>query len=223
MDVYARGSLDELLLLLPRSFPHCEWTKSRMETLEPLFSTDWVSDLISTWTEMLFSLHALEQPEILEIGCFEGRMSRWLLESFPKSQLTVVDTFLGGEDQKELDLSDLRKKFERNTFSFKDRVEIYQGKSHRVLPAFIEQSKAFDFIYIDGSHQSSDVLFDACVSFHLLKPKGLMCFDDFIWAPEGVAKHLLPQTAILAFLVTHAEKMHLIGQRGRQMWVMKYA
>ena len=41
--------------------------------------------------------------------------------------------------------------------------------------------ESFDIIYIDGSHAVNDVLEDAVLSFRLLKPEGILIFDDYRW------------------------------------------
>ena len=43
------------------------------------------------------------------------------------------------------------------------------------------QRPGFDLIYIDGSHVARDVLLDACCAFALLRPGGIMMFDDYEW------------------------------------------
>ena len=37
----------------------------------------------------------------------------------------------------------------------------------------------FDLIYIDASHYAPDVLSDAVLAFKLLKPGGILIFDDY--------------------------------------------
>jgi predicted O-methyltransferase YrrM len=56
--------------------------------------------------------------------------------------------------------------------------------------------KTFDFIYVDGSHQTADVLLDACLSFKLVKPGGIILFDDYAGG-AGVG------AAVDAFLAAH--------------------
>lgn len=40
---------------------------------------------------------------------------------------------------------------------------------------------AFDFYYVDGSHVAPDVMADAVLGWRLLKPGGIMVFDDYEW------------------------------------------
>ena len=46
--------------------------------------------------------------------------------------------------------------------------------------------ETYDIIYIDGSHATSDVLEDAVLSYRLLKPGGLLIFDDYHWAGRSI-------------------------------------
>ena len=39
--------------------------------------------------------------------------------------------------------------------------------------------ESFDIVYIDGSHATADVLEDAVLSYRLLKPGGVLIFDDY--------------------------------------------
>ena len=78
----------------------------------------------------------------------------------------------------------------------------------------------FDFIYIDGSHIAKDVLTDACMAWPLLKPKGLMVFDDYLWTPN--ARDILhrPKLAIDAFVNIFAEEVEIVHV-GYQLVVRK--
>eukprot|EP00633_Aureoumbra_lagunensis_P007093 CAMPEP_0197306962 /NCGR_PEP_ID=MMETSP0891-20130614/4347_1 /TAXON_ID=44058 ORGANISM="Aureoumbra lagunensis, Strain CCMP1510" /NCGR_SAMPLE_ID=MMETSP0891 /ASSEMBLY_ACC=CAM_ASM_000534 /LENGTH=396 /DNA_ID=CAMNT_0042789867 /DNA_START=60 /DNA_END=1247 /DNA_ORIENTATION=+ len=58
---------------------------------------------------------------------------------------------------------------------------------------------AFDFIYIDGDHSSSQVLTDAVLAFRLLRTGGIMAFDDY-GGPPGPT-----QRGIHAFLDAFSE------------------
>ena len=75
------------------------------------------------------------------------------------------------------------------------------------------RSSTFDLVFVDGSHQASDVLTDAVISFQLLRIGGLMIFDDYLWGlhlesnqdPLGV-----PKQGIDAFLNVFQKKMQIV-------------
>jgi predicted O-methyltransferase YrrM len=158
---------------------------------------------------------------ILEIGAFEGRTTRWMLEHAPKADVVVIDTFAGGDDQAELALDGLRGRFDLNIASHHHRLTVLSGRSDEML-SYLVGGKAyqFDFIYVDGSHHATDVLFDAVSAWRLLKIGGLMCFDDYTWHSEDPS-YQLPRAAIDAFV--HIYHDHLVVPRmpDRQCWVEK--
>jgi predicted O-methyltransferase YrrM len=88
------------------------------------------------------------------------------------------------------------------------------------LASCVDNKNLFDFIYIDGSHVAKDVLTDACMAWPLLKPKGLMVFDDYLWSPS--ARDILhrPKAAIDAFTNLFAEEVEIVHV-GYQLVVRK--
>lgn len=81
----------------------------------------------------------------------------------------------------------------------------------------------FDFIYVDGSHQGPAVLFDAVVAFELLKPEGLMCFDDYVLygSEKDFDPMHAPRSAITYFAQVNAERLEVLDV-GTQVWLRKY-
>lgn len=158
----------------------------------------------------------------LEIGCFEGRTTRWLLENVltdQTSRITVIDTFKGSPEFESLGIdSDFHERFEKNIADYKDKVDIRYGRSDNVLIHLLDglhpksakskfHSPQFDFIYVDGSHMAADVLSDAVLSWPLLKLGGVMCFDDLHWGEENLQKWERPQIAIEAFVSCYASQL----------------
>ena len=87
------------------------------------------------------------------------------------------------------------------------------------LNSYVDSTNLFDFIYIDGSHIAKDVLTDACMAWPLLKPKGLMVFDDYMWGSPRDILHR-PKLAIDAFTNLFAEEAEII-HAGYQLVVRK--
>ncbi len=115
----------------------------------------------------------------LEVGCYEGGSAVWMLENVlthEESTLTCIDPFLpwfGGEVSKKRFLSNVK------LAGGADRTNLIIGYSQvelRKLPL-----ESFDIVYIDGDHSAIAVLQDAVLSWPLLKPGGLVIFDDYAW------------------------------------------
>jgi predicted O-methyltransferase YrrM len=65
----------------------------------------------------------------------------------------------------------------------------------------LAENRQFDFIYVDGSHDSTDVIADAVLGFQLLSPGGIMLFDDYFW-PVHADVFRTPQPAIDFFIAS---------------------
>jgi predicted O-methyltransferase YrrM len=154
--------------------------------------------------------------QFLEVGCYEGRASVWMLENTP-AELTVIDTFKGGEDlPNEENLFD---RFTENVKPYIDRVEAMQGASRDALKELCEYQ--FDFIYIDGSHLAKSVLEDAVLAFPLLKEGGIMIFDDYTWG-AGMNFYDVPRTGIDAFLLVYGNQLNVL-EKNSQAIILKKA
>ncbi len=62
-------------------------------------------------------------------------------------------------------------------------VEFYEESSHRVLPRLEAAGVALDFAFIDGSHLFDFTLLEFFYIDRMLKPGGLIVFDD-MWMPS---------------------------------------
>lgn len=187
----------------------------------PGFSRDWFSAGAASWAELLKPLAGAE-CHALEIGVFEGMSTVWLLENVlthPGSTLTYVDTFAGGPDHAGWDLGGLEARFLANTAAYRAKLVGHKGTSGDVLPGL--PRGRYDFVSVDGSHDAADVLADAVLAWPLLKPGGLVCFDDYGWwidpAPEKS-----PKLAVDAFLAVMRGRCEVV-KKDYQVWVRKPA
>lgn len=155
--------------------------------------------------------------EVLEIGSYEGRSARWLLDNVlthPNAWLRCIDPF---EDTRRWQL------FEHNTRYYNnDQCSARKSKSVEYLPQLRQEGARFDFIYIDGSHEAPDVLFDAVLSFEMLRIGALMCFDDYAWNPGLDGTVHAPQLAIAAFCTVNKERLEIL-HAGVQVWLRRIA
>jgi len=178
------------------------------------------------------------QPrKALEIGCFEGQTATFLLDMCPSvKELYCIDTWGGsvehgdGSMGKTWNFVDVEYRFGRNIIDSLERrdprpeVIKLKGFSHRCLSQLIEEHEGtFDWVYIDGSHFSDDVLIDAVLALKLLRPGGLMIFDDYEWKPhDDMANDVnLPMMGIDAFIKTHKDRHIDVMEMGYQVFLRK--
>lgn len=188
------------------------------------FTQDWFSHNIGNFQHIKSELKEINF--ILEVGCFEGRATCWMLENMLSDNgvITVIDTFKGSAEHEELDLSEMRKTFGENVEKARKEtqfVDVLQDTSYDGLAYLIRggDHEHFDFIYIDGSHKAPDVLTDACMAFGLLKPGGVMLFDDYMWmAMPGITNQ--PKLAVDAFTTVFSDRA-IIRMTGYQLAIQK--
>jgi predicted O-methyltransferase YrrM len=154
------------------------------------FTVDWFDVAAkSNFERELARFKGQPNLKFLEVGSYEGRASCWMLENIltqDSSRLTCIDTFEGsmehhiGNRPEELKLATLYDRFLDNIERWQDKVEVKVGYSQIILRE-MPVDEVYDFIYIDGSHMAKDVLEDGILAWRMLKPGGLMIFDDYEW------------------------------------------
>lgn len=169
-----------------------------------MYSEFWFDMNISVWEKLFQKVKGLPNLHFLEIGCFEGRATTWLLKNVltdPSSKITVIDTFEGSWEHQEMgkNIENLEKNFLENIKEYKDKVNVYKAKSQDILFTFLPEQ--FDFIYIDGSHDAADVLRDGVFAWDLIKKEGVIVFDDYTWG-KGLPQETRPHAAINGCLNT---------------------
>lgn len=146
----------------------------------------------SNFNKYLSKFKGRDGLRFLEIGPFQGNATCYMLDNILTGSdctITCIDTFLGSLEHKELEVNcdNLFNIFSSNISEWKDKVIMLIGKSQEELRRDHLRYPIYDFIYIDGSHTSPDVLEDAILSFRLLKADGIMAFDDYLWKmPESI-------------------------------------
>jgi len=119
--------------------------------------------------------------DYLEIGCFEGLSSFYVLSKYNAVNAFLIDVWgMPNPNSKTLsnNFDKVEKAFDENLSDYTfTKVKDDSVVSMRKL---LKQDKSFDFIYIDGSHNGEDILSDAIEAFKILKKDGLIFFDDFL-------------------------------------------
>lgn len=201
------------------------------------FTNKWFEGAKAVWNELIPQINP---TRILEIGSYEGASGCYLIEQLACSkeiELHCVDTWEGGIEHKEggfveANMSDVETRFHHNLgVAVKGakhcvQLEVHKGFSDVALAKLLVAGKGgyFDFIYVDGSHQAPDVLFDAILSFKLLRNNGVIAFDDYLWQeklPYGVDPIRCPKPAIDAFTNIYCRKVRVISAPLNKLYVQK--
>lgn len=160
----------------------------------PRYTTDYVTAHIPNWTDALRGIVGKPDALGLEIGAFEGRSSRWFLETIltgPRSRLIVLDPFP-------------RPNFHPNMADLAPRMDYLREPSQAALRDRRWRQASLDFAYIDGDHTARAVLEDSVLVWRLLKPGGVLIWDDYLWKAEDNTDPLRnPRPAIDAFLAIY--------------------
>ena len=194
------------------------------------FSNNWFDLTAKKNWNLLFDKH--KPKKYLEIGSFEGRSLCELIERndwTPHLNCTAIDTFKGGREHSSMNLASLEQQFDENVKVALDRainkcsVRKIVAKSEVALPGLINlgEINSFDFIYVDGSHEAPDVLFDAVNSMKLLKVGGILGFDDYTWNHTTSDITTTPKMAIDAFLLNFAGRYKFAISVLNQIYIQK--
>ena len=144
---------------------------------------------IPNWELLLQRFKGVLDLNFLEMGCANGRASYWMCDQIltgENSRLYSIDQF---ETQRYIPKKNWHIQLnEEVDISFKENLKpmIDIGKCVFIQSTVndfmrMDNSREYDFIYIDASHEPEDVLDDAIEAFKALKPGGIIVFDDYGW------------------------------------------
>jgi hypothetical protein len=163
----------------------------------------------------------------LQVGAFTGDASVWLADNVltgAGSSLTDVDTWAGSDEpeHEKFDWADVERTYDANVWLCP--VDKFRGTSEtffRSVPA----RPLFDFIYIDGDHTSFGVLNDAVNAYHVLKPGGMLAFDDYLWQSHSGDPLDCPAPAVNAVKRLYKGRLECLPDAGEpaQVWFRKVA
>lgn len=141
--------------------------------MQQVFSQDWTAPLRHTVTKHLKNW--IGRPcRYLEIGVFEGRGARLVIDNLlthPDSRYTGIDSWAQRKSGK------LQK--QRAVANIGHDGELIKGDSTEVMWEFLMEGREFDIIYIDAGHEFWQAFSDGLIAWQLLKPGGVLFFDDW--------------------------------------------
>jgi len=178
------------------------------------FSEDWFNNNIPMWRGIITD----KKPRrILEIGSFEGRSTCYMIlecSKYGSLDIFCIDSWQGGVEHAGKDFNEIEARFERNVATaisqVKNPVHIHKRKglsSIELSRMVVNCEGEFDLIYVDGSHEASDVFLDAAMAFKLCAVGGTLIFDDYKAVHTEEQRFDYPALAINAFIETHANKL----------------
>ena len=192
-------------------------TSTKTQQVEYQLTAMWYREHVRSWAAIV---NHFKPKTYLEVGSFEGGSLTWFTEALAnyndKFTIYCVDTWEGGEDHDKGIMQAVESRFDFNLEVLRRRyaADIYKIKAQSYLALsqllvnqnFVEH---FDLIFIDGSHQSPDVILDCCLAYKLLKRGGVLILDDYIWRHELGILHE-PKLAIDSFVNIYRDKLAFI-------------
>jgi predicted O-methyltransferase YrrM len=178
------------------------------------FTTDWTSGNFTVWRRVLSPLRG-EPLQILEVGSWEGRSALFFLGFFPRASIVCIDTFQDSADMRAANVtraSDIEARFDRNLAPAGNRVEKIKDRSAAALERLAAQGRHFDLVYIDGDHSPEAVTADSERVWPLVRPGGVIIWDDYNWGRALLPYEQRPQSAIDAFLATRQGAYRLLAK-----------
>jgi predicted O-methyltransferase YrrM len=161
------------------------------------FTSDWFTRNIPNFEHIKNNLQTNlgSIDAILEVGAHEGRATCWMMQNMLSDTGTIisvdpfanyhVNPFTGEFPTAERTWENRFRSNTQQARKPKQTQIVHVACSFPILAQLIVERKQFDFIYIDGNHCSDAVLADAVMAWGLLKPGGIMLFDDYLSEDES--------------------------------------
>lgn len=167
------------------------------------FTKDYITPYIQYWDKHLHFLKGKPDVHFLEVGTFEGRTALWLLDNIlthPSSSITCVDVFVD---------EGYEPRFDNNVrvSGHSRRWTKLKGRSRDILPGL--RGNRYDAMYIDGGHTAAEVYDDAVLCWPMLKPGGVVSFDDYEWRLHRPPENR-PQQGIDRFMEEYRDEIEIL-------------
>jgi hypothetical protein len=142
-------------------------------------------------------------------------ISRWsgILDPLKNRALSILEV---GSSAGNIWVLNNEAAFDAAVKPFAGRVEKIRGRSVPTLDTMIVEGRSFDIIYVDGSHTHDDALMDSVLCWQLLKPEGLIIWDDYVWGLGNLPVAERCKEAIDEFMAMHPDELCVI-EKGYQV------
>jgi hypothetical protein len=187
--IIKKFSLKKSIILIPKIIFSCFfYEKNRLEIINDnkklyfekkyKFShNDWFSNNITIWEN--FVVNKIYNINYLEIGSFEGRSTVFIGELKNTNSITAVDTWEGSDEHNDISFIKVFENFKKNlNILQKSNINFFKTTSDNF---FKNNKNVYNLIYLDGSHEYSQVKKDFVNSLNCLEKNGYIICDDFLW------------------------------------------
>jgi len=174
-----------ILNYIKNYFPYYRKKKQCLKIDEKIYKNFKSIDITKKWfsNNLYFlskNLSSLKIENLLEIGSYEGRSAIFFANIFKESKLFCVDTWSGSDEHENINFKSIEDNFDHNVkFLIKNQsLSKFKMTSDNF---FNQNTKKFDFVYVDGDHSKDQVLKDLKNSWSFLNSNGFLLVDDYMW------------------------------------------
>ena len=136
-----------------------------------------------------YAVQKYDNAHFVEIGCWKGRstscMGVEIVNSKKNIKFDVVDTFGGSAEHGDVDSEKLFNEFMKNTEPVRSAIYTVH-KMTSLQAAELYSDNSLDFVFIDASHDYTNVLADIKAWYPKIKFGGTMSGDDYCSSWQGV-------------------------------------
>lgn len=146
-----------------------------------------------SWGNWLAPMLVSRGPvRILEIGCYEGAATTWLLthvvRHHEESRIVCVDPWAAQGNGYDYEAAHDRFLANVAETGLAERVTVRRAPSVDVLGDM--RGGVFDFIYVDGGHSEGCVAYDTEQALRLVKRDGIVAWDDVFFVCDATPQIL---------------------------------
>lgn len=193
--------------------------------LQQEFTNDWFLPHKGRWDTLLTALRRKPRVWAVEVGCYEGRATVWMLENIigTDGHIWCIDPWEPYDEplMENVNWEEVYMRFLLNTAPYCAGISVMRMDSIEGLTALLCEHRpgCMDLVYVDGAHDSRSVLTDLILGWTLVKPGGILIADDYQWgatAPDGTC----PKDAIDPFMEVFEPEFHIL-HLGVQVFLLK--
>ena len=148
----------------------------------------------------------------LEIGSWEGNSALFILKNFSTLNVVCVDIW-----EKNNEINKYFENFKFNMEEFKNKFSFFRETSDSF---FIKNKEKFDVIYIDGSHESTQVYKDINNAWNFLNIGGILICDDYFYGNIYAESNDVPADTINKF-IKEKNNLKIICVNNSQIFLKK--